>query len=369
MSTNHKLTPKKLQETISQIRKGEFPYKTKEQKKVDFTKYNIAQINEIADVLETIRNIVDQAYQRLQDSNIIKKGPGRPSIPIKDVVKVALMESYFGVSDRVSEGFLRLFREKLGVSSNFSYKTIERGYDPERSKELLDEILKITNELGNSKEKKFSIDGTGDPCSTKVNYESKRAQQRKDKEDKTSNMHTDAFPGKKRDFQYSVFSIGTTTKVIGGFATTDDHSKGELSFFKEVVEETIDNCPRFDTLCGDGIYASRVACALLEEAAITPFFMPRSNVTFRSRGVRSWMSMLISLTENPQQWLEAYHDRSISETGNSMLKRRESTKIRKKLSARKATQAALKFMVHNIRQICYLRYLAPKLLRHNIVED
>jgi len=369
MSTNHKLTPKKLQETISQIRKRKFPYKTKEQKKVDFTKYNIAQINEIADVLETIRNVVDQAYQRLQDSNTPQKGPGRPSVPIKDVVKVQLMESYFGVSDRVSEGFLRLFREKLGVSSDFSYKTIERGYDPERSKDILDEILKITNELGNSKEKKFSIDGTGDPCSMKVNYESKRSQQRKDKEAQTSNMHTDAFPGKKRDFQYSVFSIGTTTKVIGGFATTDDHSKGELSFFKEVVEETIDNCPMFDTLCGDGIYASRVACALLEEAAITPFFMPRSNVTFRSRGVPSWMSMLISLTENPQQWLEAYHDRSISESGNSMLKRRESTKIRKKLSARKATQEALKFMVHNIRQICYLRYLAPKLLRHNIVED
>jgi transposase len=212
---------------------------------------------------------VDQAYQRLQDSNTIQKGPGRPSVPIKDVVKVQLMESYFGVSDRVSQGFLRLFREKLGISSAFSYKTIERGYDPERSKEILDEILKITNELGNSKEKKFSIDGTGDPCSMKVNYESKRAQQRKDKEAKTSSVHADAFPGRKRDFQYSVFSIGTTTKVIGGFATTDDHSKGELSFFKEVVEETIDNCPMFDTLCGDGIYASRVACALLEETAVT----------------------------------------------------------------------------------------------------
>jgi transposase len=369
MSTKHKLTTKKLQETISQIRKGNFPYKTKEPKKIDFTKYNTAQINEIADVLETIRDIVDKAYGRLQHTSIVQKGPGRPSISMKDVVKVQLMESYFGVSDRVSQGFLRLFREKLGIASDFSYKTIERGYDPERSEELLEEILKITNELGNSNEKKFSIDGTGDPCSMKVNYESKRSQQRREKESKTRNEASDLFPGKKRDFQYSVFSIGTTTKIIGGFATTDDHSYGELSFFKEVVEETIGNCPMFDTLCGDGIYASRVACALLEASAITPFFMPRSNVTFRSRGVPLWMSMLISLTENPQQWLEAYHDRSMSETGNSMLKRREPAKIRKRLSDRKGTQEALKFMVHNIRQICYLRYLAPKLLAHNIIED
>jgi len=108
----------------------------------------------------------------------------------------------------------------------------------------------------------------------KVNYESKRAEQRKQKQTKaskdketsqeTGKEHDDAFPGKKHDFQYSVFTIGATTKIIGGFATTDDHSHGELSFFREVVEETLCNCPRFDTLYGDGIYANRVTCALLE---------------------------------------------------------------------------------------------------------
>ena len=118
------------------------------------------------------------------------------------------METYFGISDRVSEGFLRLFKEKLGISSDFSYKTIERSYDPLRSEELLDEIFKITNEIGNSKEKKFSIDGTGDPCTMKVNYESKRAQQRKQtratKEKEATKKQDDAFPGKKHDFVYSV---------------------------------------------------------------------------------------------------------------------------------------------------------------------
>jgi transposase len=348
-----RLKVKELRETITSIRKKEFPYKEKEQKKIDFTKYNTAQINEIADVLETIRDIVDQADRRLQQRAAAHKGPGRPPAPMKDVMKVQLMESYFGVSDRVSEGFLRLFREKLGIASDFTYKTIERGYDPQRSKELLDEMLKVTNEIGNADERKFSVDGTGDPCTMKVNYESKRAQQRKQKQTKTSKELGDAFPGGKHDFQYSVFSIGTTTKIIGGFATSDDHSRGELSFFREV----------------DGVYANRVACALLEEREITPYFLPRSNATFRSKGVALWKSMLYSLAENPQQWLESYHERSISETGNSMLKRREPTKIRKKLSERKGTQEALKFMVHNVRQICYLKYLNPHLLRTKIIGD
>ena len=66
MPAKHRLTVKKLQETILNIRKGKFPYKEKEPKKLDFTKYNQAQINEIADVLETMRDIVDLSNQRIQ---------------------------------------------------------------------------------------------------------------------------------------------------------------------------------------------------------------------------------------------------------------------------------------------------------------
>lgn len=233
MSTKHRKTVKELRETVSRVRKGEFPYQEKEPKKIDFALYNQAQINEIADMLETIRNMVDAADKRTQKT-LQSKGPGRPSAPAKDIVKVLLMQSYFGVSNRVAQGFLKLFREKLGIASEFSYKTIERGYAPERTKELLDEIFELTNEEGNSKEKKFSIDGTGDPASMKVNYESKRAQQRRQKETAKvdrADERVDAFPGRKHDFVYSVLSIGTTTKITGGFATTDDHSRGELSFF------------------------------------------------------------------------------------------------------------------------------------------
>ena len=72
---------------------------------------------------------------------------------------------------------------------------------------------------------------------------------------------------------------------------------------------------------------------------------------------------MYDLITDPQKWLENYHSRSVSETGNSMLKRREPTKIRKRISERKDTEESLKFNVHNIRQIGYLSYLAPHLLK------
>jgi predicted P-loop ATPase/GTPase len=83
MSEKRRLTVKKLQETVSSVRKGTFPYKEKEPKKIDFAQYNQAQINEVADVLETMRDIVDHAYQRIHEREdaAIHKGPGRPPTP------------------------------------------------------------------------------------------------------------------------------------------------------------------------------------------------------------------------------------------------------------------------------------------------
>lgn len=363
---NRRVNEEKLREIVSCVRKGDFPYEGKKEKEINFASYNRAQINEINDVLEMVRDAVETASARLQKMTV-PKGPGQPSIPIDDVVKVLLMQSYFGVSNRVAEGFLKLFKEKLRIASDFSYKTIERGYDPERSAELLNEVFKITNEIGNPFENKFGIDGTGDPTNMKVNYESKRAEQRKEKEGTQEKTASDSFPGKKHDFQYSVLSIGLTTKIFGGFSTTDDHTVGELSHFESVMKQTLKNCPNFNTLSADGLYANRMICAFLEEHDITPYLLPRSNSTFRPKGVSLWKYMLYALIMDPQKWLENYHDRSISEAGNSMLKRREPTKIRKKVSERKGIEEALKFNVHNIRQIGYLRYLAPHLLRTEVL--
>jgi transposase len=67
----------------------------------------------------------------------IEEGGGSPPVSLQDIVKVMPMQAYFGMPNRVAHGFLRLFGDKLGISSEFSYKTIERGYDPEKTKKIL----------------------------------------------------------------------------------------------------------------------------------------------------------------------------------------------------------------------------------------
>jgi transposase len=351
-----------LRNLVKSVRDQSFPYEKREAVDRNWHQYDQAQVNEIADVLETIRDVVSIASSRIQEE---KRGAGRPPVPSPDIVKVMLMQTYFGMPNRIAEGFLRLFGEKLGVSSEFSYKTIERGYEPERSKKLLDEVLRIMNESGNSMEKIFSTDGTGDPNTMKVNYESKRSQQRLERRNNKDRKESDAFPHTKgkHDFQYSSFSAGVHTRIIAGLYTTDDHSTGELSMFPDIMAQTVNLCPQIEVMLGDALYSSRKICSIVDQYGITPYFLPKTNATFRAKGVESWKAMLYRFVENPQSWMEQYHMRSISESVNSMIRRKMPVKIRKKLPQRKETEETLKINMHNLRQYSYLRHTNPEMIK------
>ncbi|MDG7001145.1 MAG: hypothetical protein JRN15_18780, partial [Nitrososphaerota archaeon] len=170
------------------------------------------------------------------------------------------------------------------------------------------------------------------------------------------------WPSTRHDFQYTESTVGVHTKIIAGFRSTDDHSIGELTLFPEVMAQADSNCPQMETMLGDSLYASRNACEVVSSHGAKPYFMPKSNSTFRSHGVPSWKNMTYELVADPQTWLATYHMRSISETVNSMEKRRFPSKLRKKLTMRKDTEEFLRQDVHNLRQYSYLSYLQPDLI-------
>jgi len=121
-----------------------------------------------------IRDLVDEADERIKKRTPPRKrGPGRLPTDPADVAKVLLLQTYVNSSNRLAEGFLLLFREKLDISLHFSYKTIERGYDREAINKILDETVVITNESVAGEEETFSFDGTGFSSSNKENYADK----------------------------------------------------------------------------------------------------------------------------------------------------------------------------------------------------
>lgn len=383
-------TTDELRELVRSVRSGTFQYDGKPKRSLDWSSYNEAQVNEMADTLNLIRRFVDRASARIPER---PRRRGRPPFPARDVAKALLLQTYFGVSDRVAAGLVRLFMEKLGISEAFSYKTIERGYDPSPVSEILREVFRLTNEHGNARETTFGVDGTGEPTSSKVNYESVRSEQRKDEREagawpspspspsppsspssqpNSSPSSSSSSPQRppaaeevatRHEFQLTVSSVGVHTKIFAGFRTTGDRSIGELSFFPSVVSQTHINCPQMDTILGDSLYANRMACAVVARYGATPYFLPKSNSTFLSRGVPSWNNMTHGLVGDPQRWLEEYHMRSMCETSNSMDKAEFPEKIRRRIPQRKDAVSSLRIYVHNIRRYGYMEYLQPELLR------
>jgi transposase len=362
----HRHTTAELRDLVKSVRSGEFEYDERPRKSLDWSSYTEAQAYELADMLYLIRKLVDEATNRIPAEDLEKRGPGRPPTHSPaDVAKALLMQSYFGVSNRVAAGLALVFKEKLRLSDTFSYKTIERGYDPGPVTRILQEVFTLTNEYGNANEDTFSFDGTGEPTSTKVNYESVRSEQRKEEDGDDNDNPTGSWPppSSKHEFQYTESSVGVHTKIFGGFRSTGGHSVGELLMFPGVLSQTRVNCPGMETALGDALYSTRNACSMVTQYGARPYFFPKVNSIFMSHGVPSWKEMMYEFVDDPQRWLSIYHMRSISETANSMDKRRFPWKLKKRLAWRKDVESFLRRDVHNIRQYSYLSYLQPHLIK------
>ena len=103
-------------------------------------------------------------------------------------------------------------------------------------------------------------------------------------------------------------------------------------------------------------------CSTVDGYGITPYFLPKTNATFRAKSVVPWKTMLYRFIDDTQYWMEQYNMRSISESVNSMMKRKMPVKIRKKLSQRKKSEEILKINMHNLRQYSYLRHTNPEMI-------
>lgn len=356
-----------LREIIKNVRDGSFEYRNRDEAETNWAKYDSAQIKEMANYLDNLRDIVDEADKRIRSrTKSEKRGPGRPETNPADIAKTLILQTYTESPNRVAEGLLLLFREKLGISQHFTYKTIERGYDRDGVNKILDEVVAITNECVENKEKTCSFDGTGFSASNKENYADKRQKQNSKKNQKKSQpagdeQCHDSFPisdsSSKLGFSYCVMGIGVQYKLISGMSVCPDHSIGETTMFPDVYYQTLQSYPNLEKALGDGIYSARWITDIVSKSNVTPYFLPKSNVTFQSKGFAGWYDMLFSLWNDPQRWLEQYHMRSISETVNSMVRCRFGATLRKKLDPRKATETKLKLVAHDIRRIGYIEIL------------
>ncbi len=99
------------------------------------------QIYEMVNYLDNIRDLVNEADKRIKErTSPRKRGPSRLPTDPADVAKVLLLQTYVDSSNRLAEGFLLLFREKLGIDCHCSYKT-KNADTTEPVNKILEEIV------------------------------------------------------------------------------------------------------------------------------------------------------------------------------------------------------------------------------------
>jgi len=338
-----------LRSLLNQIENEEFKYEPKEKEKIDWYNYDHAQINEINDMLNTIRDCVDEVVNELNINEKYKnkvKERGRPPTHPGDLTKVILMQQYFLTSNRTTQGLVLLFKEKLKLHDDFSYKTIERAYENPDVERILKQLFKSVQEPIKNKENEFSIDGTGLPTSIKKNYESEKYSKGSQKKNKNMN-----------GFEQAIIVVGANYKMIGSFEITNNSNAGESPYLESGLNEIASVYNNIELFVGDSAFISRKNCSLVGNLNAIPRFYPKKSDTFKSKGSKEWSDMHYAFINDPQQWLREYHKRSISETVNSTFERMFPNKLYKKLEIRRRCEAFCRACDYNIKQLNYLTYL------------
>jgi len=334
-------TQEKLNTLVEQLKADKYQYASKEQKQIDWTSYDEAQVNEINDMLLLIRDSVDKAERNLGlDEAPDNVGPGRPKNSASDEAKVILMQQYFCVSNRVAAGYALLFKEKLHLSKVFSYKTIERAYQDLQVTQILQQIFTLTQEPVCEREHVFGPDGTGLSTSMKQNYETDR---------QSGKVH--------KGYEKMIVMVGCKYKLFSAFQFAQSPTDNESPYFESLLAQTAEVYRQIDFVPADSAYMSRRNCNLVAGVGALPRFYPRKGATLCMQGSVSWRKMLMDLLCEPQKWLGEYHVRSNAETAFSTLKRDCPVPLRKKIPLRKKQEAFTRACNYNLKRLCYLHYL------------
>ena len=343
---NWKKIQSELELMIEQIKSKEFQYTPKEPQKRNWAAYETAQKNEIDDMLSLMRLFVNRAAQEtgLANTNRSPQKQGRPALNHTDLTKRLLLQQYLSLSNRKACGEITTYREQLEIQTSCSYKSIERGYEKPDVILLLVKVFRYTQEPISKLESIFTTDGTGLSTSMKQNWESDK--QSKDK------------AKKMKGYEKVILTGGCRYLLVSGFEVTENPSSNESPYLSMCLDQTAHYYESIDSALGDAAYLSRSNCQHIGILGGEPRLMLKRGISLKQKGVKEWTDMLLKFLNDPQKWLEEYHQRSKSETINSVLKRDFPKPLMRKIKIRRLFEVLIRLCLYNLKRLCYLQYLS-----------
>lgn len=308
-----KLPNKEFRAMVPFLRAEEF-YESEPMRKIHWPEYNEAQIQEVTETLDFIRDHVDLCkYLEL------KGKVGRPLTDPKILAKAILICEAFGFKERESEGWIKLLGPYVGIDKKIDERVIGEAYD---HPEVL-YILKQVFENSKTSDGKNSGDGTGLETSRKQNYESDK---------KTSEYMT---------------SIVDSREVVQAF---DISGKQECQAMHELVEKVTGTSLRLDAG-----FVDRKLVKKISALGMKPFVFPKKNV--KLNGSLAWKNMYLELYYDVMVWLTEYHQRSHAESFHSSFKRKNGILFKRRPFCI-LSQVTARIIIHNRSRLAYFNRIS-----------
>ena len=336
-----KLVPKaqdRLTQLIKDVRGRRYKYVPREDKPIDWHSYDLAQINEMNDYIILTREIIDEIRRDLGD--IDQGRVGKPPTSCFDRAKAIMVQQYFECSNRVAAGLAKLFREKLGLTKELTYKDIETAYENPYVVLVLKLLFEKTNEPVKGMETDFARDGTGSETSIKQNYETDKGDSKK-----------------MKLYDKMIFMMGTKYKLLSSVAI-DKGTDNEKGHIIPLLEETCSMHPDIRTVSYDGAaYTYEIMDYITNELGAKPRILPPADAVLKAYGCMAKKKMLLDFLNCTQQWLREYHVRSLPESRNSEDKRVFPRPLLKRLENRRHIEGYAEACRYNMRKLVYVHYL------------
>lgn len=281
---------------------------------ISWPEYNLSQIREAKEVLEFIRDSVDEC-----ELLVVKGKRGKPLTDPKVLAKAVLIAELLGFTERAAEGWIDILGPFVGMRKHLDERVIGDAYD----KPEVVYILKQIFDKSKSSDGRLSGDGTGLENSRKQNYES------------------------AKKYGKYLTCVVDSREVVQAF---DVSGTQECQAMHDLIKNVEGKSLRLD--------AGFIDRKLVDEIAakgIVPYIFPKGNLNLN--GHPAWKEMYMELYLDVMQWLTEYHQRSHSESFNSSFKRRNKlvTKIR---SFCQLSQITARIIIHNFRRLSYFNKLA-----------
>jgi transposase len=296
----------------------------------DWPAYEAAQVNEKDEFLGLLHDLCS----RIEEP--VRKGRGRPPVPLADAVYAACLKVFTTLSVRRFMSDLRAAHERGYLSQMPHNCHVSRTLESDDVTPILESLIVLSSLPLKAIEDEFAVDSTGFSGS------------------KFDRWYSEKYGRMKSEHAWvKVHAMtGTTTHVVTSVIILDKNS-GDAPEFPPLVKATAKNFI-IRQVSGDKSYPTTENFQAVEDAGGTAYLSFRSNTTGGVGGLYERMYHLFCL--NKEDYLRKYHRRSNIESVFSAVKRVYGDSVRSKTPTAMKNEVLAKLVCHNISQLIHLMY-------------